>query len=145
MTIRVLSFQSPQVPRPRDERPRREPTDDFSALASTDCSGWVSFVTNTVSPLHEAVLQSQRRLPQYNQVYPDGFELKEGQRPWPRAVVLTNYFRSDHLNVTGFERVERYQDLRLGDLAAYSVCATSWVTNVGVAGAQGTKSRWTKS
>jgi len=98
-----------------------EPTDDFSALASTDCSGWVSFVTNTVSPLHEAVLQSQRRLPQYNQVYPDGFELKEGQRPWPRAFVLTNYFRSDHLNVTGFERVERYQDLRLGDLAAYSM------------------------
>ena len=44
------------------------PTEDFSALASTDCSGWVSFVMNTVSPLHEAILQSQKRLPEYNQV-----------------------------------------------------------------------------
>jgi autotransporter-associated beta strand protein len=98
-----------------------EPTESFSALASTDCSGWVSFVINTVSPLHEAVLQSQRRLPEYNEVYPDGFELKEGERPWPRAFVLTNYFRSAHLQVTGFERVERYQDLELGDLVAYSM------------------------
>jgi autotransporter-associated beta strand protein len=97
------------------------PTEDFSALASTDCSGWVSFVMNTVSPLHEAVLQSQRRLPEYNQVYSDGFELKERQRPWPRAFVLTNYFRSEHSQVTGFERVERYEDLELGDLAAYSM------------------------
>jgi autotransporter-associated beta strand protein len=35
--------------------------------------------------------------------------------------VLTNYFRSEHLQVTGFERVERYEDLELGDLAAYSM------------------------
>lgn len=98
-----------------------ETTEEFSALSSTDCSGWVSFVVNTVSPLHEAVLQSQRRLSEYNRVYEDGFELKEGQRPWPRAFVLTNYFRSDHLQWTGFERVERYQDLQLGDLAAYSM------------------------
>lgn len=98
-----------------------ESTEEFSALASTDCSGWVSFVTNTVSPLHEAVLQSQRRLPEYNQVYADGFELKERPRPWARAFVLTNYFRSDQAQVTGFERVERYEDLRLGDLAAYSM------------------------
>jgi len=97
------------------------PTEDFSALASTDCSGWVSFVMNTVSPLHEAVLQSQRRLPEYNQAYSDGFELKEGKRPWPRAFVLTNYFRSEHVQVTGFERVERYEDLELGDLASYSM------------------------
>ena len=98
-----------------------ETTEAFSALASTDCSGWVTFVTNTVSPLHEAVLQSQRELPEYNRTYGDGFELKEGQRPWPRAFVLTNYFRSNYLQATGFERVERYQDLRLGDLAAYSM------------------------
>ena len=97
------------------------PTEDFSALASTDCSGWVSFVMNTVSPLHEAVLQSQRRLPAYNRTYSDGFELEEGRRPWARAFVLTNYFRSEHLQVTGFDRVERYQDLELGDLVAYSM------------------------
>jgi autotransporter-associated beta strand protein len=81
----------------------------------------VSFVMNTVSPLHEAVLQSQRRLPAYNQVYSDGFELEEGKRPWARAFVLTNFFRSEHLEVTGFERIERYEDLELGDLAAYSM------------------------
>jgi len=98
-----------------------KPTEDFSALTSTDCSGWVSFVVNTVSPLHEAVLQSQRRLSEYNKVYSDGFELKEGKRPWPRAFVLTNFFRSDHMDVTGFDRVERYQDLELGDVAAYSM------------------------
>ncbi len=97
------------------------PTEDFTALASTDCSGWVSFVMNAVSPLHESVLRSQRRLPEYNQVYPDGFELEEGRRPWSRAFVLTNFFRSEHLQVTGFERVERYEDLELGDLAAYSM------------------------
>ena len=97
------------------------PTEDFSALASTDCSGWVSFVMNTVSPLHEAVLQSQKRLPEYNRAYSDGFELEEAPRPWARAFVLTNFFRSEHVQVSGFERVERYEDLELGDLAAYSM------------------------
>ncbi len=97
------------------------PTEDFLALASTDCSGWVSFVMNTVSPLHEAVLQSQKRLPEYNQAYSDGFELEEAPRPWARAFVLTNFFRSEHVQVTGFERVERYEDLELVDLASYSM------------------------
>jgi autotransporter-associated beta strand protein len=76
---------------------------------------------NTVSPLHEAVLQSQKRLPEYNQAYSDGFELEEAPRPWARAFVLTNFFRSEHVRVTGFERVERYEDLELGDLASYSM------------------------
>jgi autotransporter-associated beta strand protein len=98
-----------------------EPTEDFSALASTDCSGWVSFVINTVSPLHEAVLRAQRRLPKYNRTYRDGFELNESERTWARAFVLTNFFRSRHSVTVGFERVRHYEDLELGDLAAYSM------------------------
>ena len=97
------------------------PTDADSALASTDCSGWVSFVVNTVSPLHEAVLQSQRNLPEYNEVYPDGFSLKEGVRPWARAFVLANYLRADYAKSTGFEPVVNAEGLQPGDIAAYEM------------------------
>jgi autotransporter-associated beta strand protein len=97
------------------------PSEDFAALASTDCSGWVSFVLNTVSPLHQAVLDSQRRLPEYNQAYEDGFELDEAGRTWPRAFVLTNYFRSEHAKRTGFDPVQRYDLVEVGDVAAYAM------------------------
>jgi len=97
------------------------PTDAYSALASTDCSGWVSFVVNTISPLHEAVLQSQRHLPEYNEVYPDGFSLKEGVRPWARAFVLANYLRADYAKSTGFEPVLNAEGLQPGDIAAYEM------------------------
>jgi hypothetical protein len=97
------------------------PTETYSGFASTDCSGWVSFVVNTVSPLHEAVLQSQRRLPAYNQVYADGFELEEGRRPWSRAFVLTNYFRADFARATGLAPVTRFEELRSGDIGAYAI------------------------
>jgi autotransporter-associated beta strand protein len=96
-------------------------TETYSAVASTDCSGWVSFIVNTVSPLHEAVLQSQRRLAEYNQTYSDGFELKERERAWPRAFVLANYFRADHAKATGFQRIQHYEQLEFGDLAAYAM------------------------
>ncbi|MGB5191507.1 MAG: hypothetical protein WBN70_00895 [Polyangiales bacterium] len=94
---------------------------EYSAIASTDCSGWVSFVVNTVSPLHEAVLQSQRRLHEYNEVYFDGFELDEGERPWSRAFVLTNYFRTDYAGATGFEPIHNFEELAPGDIAAYAL------------------------
>ena len=97
------------------------PTETYSGLASTDCSGWVSFVVNTVSPLHEAVLQSQRRLPAYNQVYSDGFALKEGERPWSRAFVLTNFFRAEYAKSTGLAPVLGFEELRSGDIGAYAM------------------------
>ncbi|HET6414996.1 MAG TPA: hypothetical protein VFG22_01780 [Polyangiales bacterium] len=97
------------------------PTATYSGLASTDCSGWVSFVVNTVSPLHEAVLQSQGRLPAYNQVYPDGFALEEGQRPWSRAFVLTNFFRAEYAKSSGLAPVPRFEELRSGDIGAYAM------------------------
>jgi len=97
------------------------PRDVHAALASTDCSGWVSFAVNTVSPLHEAVLQSQRHLPAYNEVYPDGFALSEGDRPWPRAFVLANYLRAGYAGPTGFEPVRGHENLQIGDIAAYEM------------------------
>ena len=97
------------------------PTETYSGLASTDCSGWVSFVVNTVSPLHEAVLQSQGRLPAYNQVYSDGFALEEGQRPWSRAFVLTNFFRAEYAKSSGLAPVLRFEALRSGDIGAYAM------------------------
>ncbi|MGB8221333.1 MAG: hypothetical protein WCF10_02045, partial [Polyangiales bacterium] len=97
------------------------PTETYSGVSSTDCSGWVSFVLNTVSPLHEAVLQSQRRLPDYNQVYPDGFALEEARRPWSRAFVLTNYLRADCAKSTGLAPVLDFDELRSGDIGAYAM------------------------
>lgn len=98
-----------------------ESTNKHSALASTDCSGWLSFVLNTVSPLHEAVLQAQRRWDEHNRVYSEGFALREGRRPWPRAFVVTQYLRSDHAKATGFEPVKNFEDLRPGDIGAYAM------------------------
>jgi hypothetical protein len=96
-------------------------SDGHSMLASTDCSGWLSFVLNTVSPLHEAVLQSQRRWDEHNRAYSEGFALRESWRPWSRAFVVTQYLRSDHAEVTGFEPVENFEDLRPGDIGAYAM------------------------
>ena len=98
-----------------------EPSDAHSMLASTDCSGWLSFVLNTVSPLHEAVLQSQRRRDEYNRVYSEDFALRESRRPWSRAFVVTQYLRSDHAPATGFEPVANFEDLRQGDIGAYAM------------------------
>ena len=96
-------------------------TNAHSALSSTDCSGWLSFALNTVSPLHEAVLQSQRRLGEHNQVYSEDFALREGRRPWPRAFVVARYLRSDHAKATGFEPVANFESLQPGDIGAYAM------------------------
>ena len=98
-----------------------ESADAHSALASTDCSGWLSFVLNTVSPLHEAVLQSQRRLDEHNHIYSEGFALRESRRPWPRAFVVTQYLRSDHAKATGFDPVTSFEKLQPGDIGAYAM------------------------
>jgi hypothetical protein len=98
-----------------------ELTDTHAALASTDCSGWLSFVLNTVSPLHEAVLQAQRRWEEHNRAYSEGFALREGRRPWSRAFVVTHYLRSDHAKETGFEPVTNFEDLQPGDIGAYAM------------------------
>lgn len=96
-------------------------TDKFSAFASTDCSGWLSFVLNTVSPLHEAVLQSQRRWEENNRAYSEGFALRESRRPWARAFVVTQYLRGEHAEMTGFEPVKNFEDLQPGDIGAYAM------------------------
>jgi hypothetical protein len=100
---------------------RLEPTEAHSVFASTDCSGWLSFVLNTVSPLHEAVLQAQRQRDAHNRVYSDDFVLRESRRPWSRAFVVTEHLRSDHAKATGFEPVRNFEDLRRGDIGAYAM------------------------
>lgn len=130
----VLAFDSPSVPGPNntysyetviDRDLVREPpvfltpTREYSALAFTDCSGWVSFAVNAVSPLHEAVLRSQRNLPEYNQTYPGDFVLDESRQPWARAFVLANYFAVEYAESTGFSRVEDFNELLPGDILAY--------------------------
>jgi autotransporter-associated beta strand protein len=98
-----------------------ESTDEHSAFASTNCSGWLSFALNTVSPLHEAVLQSQRRWEEHNRVYSEGFALRESRRAWSRAFVVAQYLRSDHAKATGFEPVTNFEELRPGDIGAYAM------------------------
>jgi hypothetical protein len=98
-----------------------ELSDAHSLLASTDCSGWLSFVLNTVSPLHEAVLQSQRRREEHNRAYSDHFVLRESRRPWARAFVVAQHLRSDLANTTGFEPVTNFEDLQPGDIGAYAM------------------------
>lgn len=96
-------------------------TDARASFASTDCSGWLSFALNTVSPLHEAVLQSQRKLPEYNRAYSEDFALRESRRPWARAFVVTQYLRDDHAEATGFEPVTDFERLQPGDIGAYAM------------------------
>jgi autotransporter-associated beta strand protein len=98
-----------------------EASDRYSLLSSTDCSGWLSFALNTVSPLHEAVLQAQRSREPYNRVYSEDFALRESRRPWSRAFVVTNHLRSEEAPATGFEPVPSFEDLRAGDIGAYSM------------------------
>jgi autotransporter-associated beta strand protein len=98
-----------------------ESTDAHSLLASTDCSGWLSFVLNTISPLHHAVLQAQRERDEYNRVYSEDFALQESRRPWPRAFVVAQYLRSGDARATGFEVVTNFEDLRSGDIGAYAM------------------------
>ncbi len=98
-----------------------EPTEAHSMLASTDCSGWLTFVLNTVSPLHAAVLHSQQRRDQHNHVYSEDFALRESRRPWPRAFVVAQYLRSDHVEETGFDPVTDFEDLQPGDIGAYAM------------------------
>ena len=98
-----------------------EATDTQPAYVSTDCSGWLSFVLNTVSPLHAAVLHSQRHLPEHNQAYSEDFVLRERRRPWARAFVVTHYLRAGHVETTGFKPVEDFAKLQPGDIVAYAM------------------------
>jgi len=98
-----------------------ESSDGHLPIASTNCSGWLSFVLNTVSPLHEAILQSQRQWDEHNRGYSEGFALRESRRPWARSFVLAQYFRTDFTEATGFRPVTNFEDLQPGDIGAYAI------------------------
>ncbi|MGB5809687.1 MAG: hypothetical protein WBG86_04100, partial [Polyangiales bacterium] len=122
-TSNTYSHQRLLGPRKRLGEPlvQLAPTDTQVAFVSTDCSGWLSFALNTVSPLHEAVLQSQRRLPEHNKAYSEDFVLRERWRPWSRSFVVTDYFRAEHTKTTGFKPVTNFEELRPGDIGAYAM------------------------
>jgi len=122
-TSNSYSHQRLYGPRRRLGEPlvQLESREGAPSFVSTDCSGWLSFVLNTISPLHEATLQSQRRLPEYNQSYAGGFTLRERWRPWARAFVVTQYLRTDYAEETGFELVENFEELQPGDIGAYAM------------------------
>jgi autotransporter-associated beta strand protein len=122
-TSNSYSHQRLYGPRRRLGEPlvQLESTDSGPAFVSTDCSGWLSFVLNTVSPLHEAAMQSQRRLPEHNRAYSNGFALRERWRPWARAFVVTQYLRADYAERTGFEPVADFEALQPGDIGAYAM------------------------
>ncbi len=96
-------------------------TESHSAIASTDCSGWLSYALDTTAPLHRAALQSQRRLPEYNRDYEGGFLLQEAGRLWSRAFVVTHFLRADYANEVGFVPIESLADVRRGDIVAYAL------------------------
>lgn len=99
------------------------PTADYSAMAYTDCSGWVNYALNTVSPLHQSVIAGQRLLSEYNQSYGTGTHhktLAERDLGWSRAFVISEYFDSGYAANTGFTPVTDFSNLQPGDVVAYS-------------------------
>jgi autotransporter-associated beta strand protein len=122
-TSNTYSHQRLYGPRRRLGEPlvQLESSEDSPSFVSTDCSGWLSFALNTVSPLHEAALQSQRSLPEHNYPYSEDFTLRERWRPWARAFVVTQFLRSDYAEAAGFEPVKDFEQMRPGDIGAYAM------------------------
>jgi autotransporter-associated beta strand protein len=104
-------------------------TNSHSAIASTDCSGWLSYALDTTAPLHRAALQSQRRLRKYNRGYEGGFLLQEAGRLWSRAFVVTHFLRADYAREVGFVPIERLEQVRRGDIVAYALGRYAEPTN----------------
>lgn len=94
--------------------------------AFTDCSGWVSFALNSVSPLHEAVAAAHRTEGKFNQgtvktAGGDSVTLAEATAwGWARAEVLTDLFKNAD-GANGFAKVANFADLRAGDVIAYAL------------------------
>ena len=94
--------------------------------AFTDCSGWVSFALNSVSPLHEAVAAAHRTQDKFNQGTVEtagggSVTLAEATAwGWARAEVLTDLFKNAD-GANGFAKVANFADLRAGDMIAYAL------------------------
>lgn len=102
----------------------------------TDCSGWVNFALNAVSPLHQAAASAWRFDPRFNSVDAD---LAESRQPYARAFVLQSFFVNSDLPAAGsadlthgFQRITRFlpatptnpNGLQRGDIVAF--CTGPW-------------------
>lgn len=100
----------------------------------TDCSGWVNFALNSISPLHQALTSEWREQSEFN-----SGSLDEANQPYARAFVLESFFADSGLPVAGSSDISRgFQEitdfrpatsdnpngLQAGDIVAY--CGGSW-------------------
>lgn len=105
----------------------RERAPDVSLGASpdafTDCSGWVSYVLSSVSPLHQSMLARHRLLPKFNHD-----RLDEASYAWPRAAVVWDFLKSQPTEPAtakgGFRRIADFRTLAPGDVVAW--CLGGW-------------------
>ncbi|TCZ56627.1 hypothetical protein EXY23_19755 [Roseicella aquatilis] len=100
--------------------------------AYTDCSGWVNYALDSVSPLHRAVLSALRMEAQFNpgevQAYnwqdpahPGTVSIAEGtSQPLARAFVIANVFATQADGSNGFTRVSLGDGVQAGDIFAYA-------------------------
>jgi hypothetical protein len=94
-----------------------------AADAFTDCSGWVSYVLSSVSPLHQSVLARHRLARKFNHG-----RLDESSYAWPRAAVVWDFLRSQPAAAGavkgGFRRITDFRRLAPGDIVAW--CLGGW-------------------
>jgi len=124
------------------------PIADFSdgnASIFTDCSGWVNYALNSVSPLHQALTATWRNTTEFNE---NG--LNESAQPYDRAFVLQSFFADSGLPVAGssdyaqgFQQITDFRPatadnpngLQTGDVVAY--CSGTWCDGQGSPGDTG--------
>jgi hypothetical protein len=94
-----------------------------SAAAFTDCSGWVSYVLSSVSPLHQSVLARHRLAPKFNHG-----RLDEASYAWPRAAVVRDFLKGQPTAAGetkgGFRQIVDFRTLAPGDIVAW--CLGHW-------------------
>lgn len=93
------------------------------ADAFTDCSGWVSHLLSSVSPLHQSVMARHRLSRKFNHG-----RLDEASYAWPRAAVVWDFLRSQPAEAGtvkgGFRRITDFRRLAPGDIVAW--CLGGW-------------------
>ncbi|MEH3144623.1 MAG: calcium-binding protein [Methylobacterium frigidaeris] len=102
-----------------------------------DCSTWVNFALSSVSPIHAAALGSSINASIFNQRVvatvdntgqhgagtPElvNLDLREQAQPWPQAYADTYFFDQVADGTNGFTQITNIQDLRAGDILAWSL------------------------
>ena len=114
-----------------------QPLIDLSNLGKpvvlTDCSGWMNYSLNSVSPIHAAIISSERLSDRFNptsSVYaynptdpakPIEVSISGSAARWPQADVYSYFFQSQANGLNGFANVPDITKLRPGDMLAWSL------------------------